>query len=307
MQLQRYIFLWSTRQMGTGYRDSVLSNKDQFAQTPPTLLRMIQSLYFGGRIAFDPCPVKPRFDGLTVSWRKNNFVNPPFSDVHSWAQKAVSEGKNTVLLMPARTAASYVHTTILPNCSSIIVLCNSVCFAPYKTALPVPIMLVHFGQRVALSGICNGMQLQKVAFDHWILPPSKNQYKLEFLPRVMKKYKVQQMCTSQSNPNFTTKGCSFICVMNSASSILNKAAEHCNTNNKAIVVALIIPAFNCSYFREHVKTIKEVVFISPKFMKGSYLGSVLVVLSAKRLSSSATTRPALYLATHSTRRLIGPD
>jgi len=55
---------------------------------------------------FDPCPIEPGFDGLTIEWAKRNFVNPPYSKLKEWAKKAIEEskkGKDVVLLIPSRT------------------------------------------------------------------------------------------------------------------------------------------------------------------------------------------------------------
>ena len=56
---------------------------------------------------FDPCPYKcVDFDGLAIDWKLVNFVNPPYSNLKSWIEKAISEHrkrKQVVLLIPART------------------------------------------------------------------------------------------------------------------------------------------------------------------------------------------------------------
>ena len=43
---------------------------------------------------FDPCPLNSTFDGLTRKWGKRNFVNPPYSNVIGFLQKAHQELKN---------------------------------------------------------------------------------------------------------------------------------------------------------------------------------------------------------------------
>lgn len=51
---------------------------------------------------FDPCPLNPEFDGLSIEWKEWNFVNPPYSNPLAWVKKAIDEskkGKHSVLLL----------------------------------------------------------------------------------------------------------------------------------------------------------------------------------------------------------------
>lgn len=53
---------------------------------------------------FDPCPLSsmPKEDGLTIPWRDRTFVNPPYSDMAAWVEKAILEhrqGKTIALLL----------------------------------------------------------------------------------------------------------------------------------------------------------------------------------------------------------------
>lgn len=66
------------------------------------------------KFTFDPCPhpVPENFDGLTGSWGRSNYVNPPFGSVlhqgkkkgaTAWARKAIEEhkkGRTVVLVHP---------------------------------------------------------------------------------------------------------------------------------------------------------------------------------------------------------------
>lgn len=54
----------------------------------------------------DPCPLRSETDGLTSEWGKDNFVNPPYSQLKAWIEKSIEEhkkGKGVTLLIPART------------------------------------------------------------------------------------------------------------------------------------------------------------------------------------------------------------
>lgn len=69
---------------------------------------------------FDPCPINPNFDGLTISWKERNFVNPPYGNIlPKWIEKSYNEakqGKLVVMLIPSRTDTRYFHRFILPFC-----------------------------------------------------------------------------------------------------------------------------------------------------------------------------------------------
>lgn len=65
---------------------------------------------------FDPCPAKPKHDGLKIDWGERNFVNPPYSEISSWCEKCYIEwrkGKLIVLLIPSRTDTKYWHKYIM--------------------------------------------------------------------------------------------------------------------------------------------------------------------------------------------------
>src|SRR5580698_867365 len=52
---------------------------------------------------FDPCPVNPTFDGLEIRWHGHAFVNPPYSQIPQWIDKAMKERrycKSIVMLLP---------------------------------------------------------------------------------------------------------------------------------------------------------------------------------------------------------------
>jgi hypothetical protein len=69
---------------------------------------------------FDPCPLNdnPINDGLLIEWGEKNFVNPPYSDVERWVDKAIREydqGKNIILLLAARTDTKWFHKLLRKN------------------------------------------------------------------------------------------------------------------------------------------------------------------------------------------------
>jgi len=62
---------------------------------------------------FDPCPPAPDFDGLSVEWRRRNFVNPPYgSEIGKWVRKGLEEsrkGDTVVMPVPSRTNTRWWH------------------------------------------------------------------------------------------------------------------------------------------------------------------------------------------------------
>ena len=69
---------------------------------------------------FDPCPLddNPKFDGLSIPWKKYNYVNPPYSDKVPWIKKAIEEmklGNVTVMLLPFVPDAVWYFDLVIPN------------------------------------------------------------------------------------------------------------------------------------------------------------------------------------------------
>lgn len=91
------------------------SKKTDHWQTPPELYKKLNEEF---RFSFDPCPLKPEVDGLTLPWFGNIFVNPPYSQVKKWLQKAHEEldngnAKVIVFLTFANTDTAWFHDFVL--------------------------------------------------------------------------------------------------------------------------------------------------------------------------------------------------
>jgi len=92
---------------------------NDFLQTPGYLYRQLDRMF---HFEFDPCPVKPKFDGLDISWTERNYANPPYSQKELWIQKAVNEsqfGHDTVMLLPVDTSTSWFLDLVVPNAKII--------------------------------------------------------------------------------------------------------------------------------------------------------------------------------------------
>lgn len=90
---------------------------DDHWQTPQWLYDELDAEF---QFDYDPCPIQAEFDGLTLSWGRSNFVNPPYNriDKPKFIQKAYDEwrkGKTVVMLLPAATGTNQFHDLILPN------------------------------------------------------------------------------------------------------------------------------------------------------------------------------------------------
>lgn len=94
---------------------------------------------------FDPCPINPTFDGLSVKWGKINYMNPPYGrEIVKWVKKA-SENPLTVCLLPARTDTRWFWDYIYnkPNVE-IRFIKGRLKFGGGKNSAPFPSMIVIF-------------------------------------------------------------------------------------------------------------------------------------------------------------------
>lgn len=90
----------------------LLHNSDLW-QTPKFIYN-----YYMKKNFFDPCPTNPKFNGLKINWKSFNFVNPPYSEISKWIDKALEQKKrhcNSVFLIPARTDTRWFRKLIENN------------------------------------------------------------------------------------------------------------------------------------------------------------------------------------------------
>lgn len=126
-----------------------LSGADQFARTPPELLKRWTE-EFG--LDYDPAPANRdlTYDGLSpdTEWGSCSFVNPPFSDIEPWLKRSVAEfwaGKSVVLLIPLRTNTRYWRTYLTPLLlarKAWLRFLPPVTFCGYDRPLATPLVLV---------------------------------------------------------------------------------------------------------------------------------------------------------------------
>jgi hypothetical protein len=91
--------------------------------TPDRVWEIIQDTWnYTKSQMFDPCPVNPNFDGLKVEWNGLNYVNPPYTLLADFVDKAILEavrGNRTIMLLPAKTDQAWFHK-LLENKYEII-------------------------------------------------------------------------------------------------------------------------------------------------------------------------------------------
>jgi len=95
---------------------------------------------------FDPCPPGPQFDGLTCTWGKVNFINPPFKGIEKWVAKAYDEAQHgavSVLLIPSRTDTRWWHDYVM-KASEIRFIKGRLKYDDMKSPAPFPSCVVVF-------------------------------------------------------------------------------------------------------------------------------------------------------------------
>ncbi len=120
-----------------------IAERNQFAQTPEDFYALLDEEF---DFNWDPCPKKPKFDGLKVPWGNSTYVNPPYNDIEPWIKKAYEEslkGKTVVMLLPARTMRKWFHEYAL-KASEIRWLQGGLRFEGYKKKSPFGLMIVVF-------------------------------------------------------------------------------------------------------------------------------------------------------------------
>lgn len=117
-------------------------NNDSIA-TPDYLYGRLNSIY---RFDFDPCPLNFTKDGLSTDWGKRNFVNPPFSKIARFLDKAIIEmgkGNFSLFLVTTRTQSQYWERFVYPYATEFILL-RPITFQGYDHPFPIPCCLLEF-------------------------------------------------------------------------------------------------------------------------------------------------------------------
>lgn len=125
-------------------------NVNDNVATPSYLLEDLRKEF--GEL-FDPCPLNanPTVDGLEMEeWGSKGeacYVNPPFSNIKPWVEKAIEEaakGKQIIMMLPVRTNSAYWHRFIFPYADEIRFLDKYIQFEGFGKTCPFSICLVVF-------------------------------------------------------------------------------------------------------------------------------------------------------------------
>ena len=122
--------------MTTTARDSV--------RTPQHILAPLRR-EFGVRKFFDPAPYNPKFkkggknDGLLREWGKISFVNPPYSNVKPWFEKAHEEWrkKRTIIMLCKLDNIATAYAKKFMKGAELRILSEKIPFVGYGGKVPI--------------------------------------------------------------------------------------------------------------------------------------------------------------------------
>lgn len=135
--------------------------------TPAALIDPL-TVFAGGPVDLDPCsnptskvPARREFmvehgdDGLWLPWHIPDvpvtvYVNPPFDDLKSWAEKAKKEaelGAEILFLLPARTDTKAWHEHVA-TANAVLFWRGRLTFLGAEHPAPFPVALAYWGPRV---------------------------------------------------------------------------------------------------------------------------------------------------------------
>lgn len=116
---------------------------DDWATPTDFYLKLDEEFHFTD----DPCPIGGS-DGLVRSWGARCFVNPPYSNIRAFLEKALSElaidnAKLAVFLVPSRTDCRWFHDLVYGK-AELRFIKGRLKFGGSKNSAPFPSMLVIY-------------------------------------------------------------------------------------------------------------------------------------------------------------------
>jgi site-specific DNA-methyltransferase (adenine-specific) len=142
--------------MNAKTQTTMFSNNTDMWATPQEFYDGLNKRY---NFTLDPCATAqntkcPKFfteqdDGLTQDWSGNTvYVNPPYSNVKAWVNKALIESRKpdttVVMLVAARTDTKFFHD-YCTKANQIFFIKGRLKFGGSTNSAPFPSMVVVFG------------------------------------------------------------------------------------------------------------------------------------------------------------------
>ena len=98
---------------------------------------------------FDPCPLNSTINGLSITWGKRVYVNPPYGKaIRSWLEKALIELENgteiVVFLLPAYTDVKWFHEIVITKAEEIRFIKGRLKFGEHNNSAPFASMIIVF-------------------------------------------------------------------------------------------------------------------------------------------------------------------
>lgn len=113
-------------------------------KTPKAVYQVLEAEF---AFDHDPCPPRPKIDGLLSDWGNSNFVNPPYGrELPKWIAKSYEQwqkGKTVVLLIPSRTDTKWWHDYCM-KATEIRFIRGRLKFDDQKNPAPFPSAIVIF-------------------------------------------------------------------------------------------------------------------------------------------------------------------
>ena len=122
-------------------------NSDHYATPKAFYTKLDAEFHFD----LDPCPLHATRDGLTIPWKGNIYVNPPYSNIQAFLEKGLEElrkgnAKIIVYLLPVRSDTKYWHEIILKHADEIRFVKGRLNFNEKKSPAPFSTCVVIFSK-----------------------------------------------------------------------------------------------------------------------------------------------------------------
>lgn len=130
-------------------RDLMFSAKSDDWSTPADVYQALNKEFM---FDFDPCPLQSTDrHGLFVDWGGSVFVNPPYSNILNFMDKALLELKKgnchtVVFLVPSRTDTRWWHDYVLKHAQEIRFIRGRLKFGSSQNSAPFPSSIIIFNR-----------------------------------------------------------------------------------------------------------------------------------------------------------------